>query len=110
MGGRRLPCPAPGSKAGQPAIPEKTVTLLEHLKVLEVVSPTGPDTTSLRRRETTTNPQTGFSVVTLAVPVEQSDVGRGGWAGRAVAGDFAGQGFGAGCRPGGICPQTDDAG
>jgi Flp pilus assembly protein CpaB len=61
------------AKAGQPAIPEKTVTLLEHLKVLEMVSPAGPDTTELRRRETP-RPQTGFSVVTLAVPVEQSDV------------------------------------
>jgi Flp pilus assembly protein CpaB len=62
------------AKAGQPAIPEKTVTLLEHLKVLEVTSPPGPDTTEpLRRRELTANPRTGFSVVTLAVPVEQSD-------------------------------------
>jgi len=61
------------AKAGQPAIPEKTVTLLAHLKVLEVVGPTGPDTTELRRREAP-RPQTGFSVVTLSVPVEQSDV------------------------------------
>jgi Flp pilus assembly protein CpaB len=61
------------AKAGQPAIPEKTVTLLEHLKVLEVVGPSGPDTTDPRRRATTSS-QTGFSVVTLAVPVGQSDV------------------------------------
>ena len=61
------------AKAGQPAIPEKTLTLLEHLQVLEIVAPPGPDTTELRRRETV-NPQMGFSVVTLAVPVGQSDV------------------------------------
>lgn len=60
------------AKSGQPAIPEKTVTLLEHLEVLEIVGPPGPDATASGRRGTT--PQAGFSVVTLAVPTEQSDV------------------------------------
>jgi hypothetical protein len=63
---------ARAAKLGQPAIPEKTVTVLEHLKVLEVVSPAGPDATPPSRRAPEL--QTGFTVVTLAVPAEQSDV------------------------------------
>ncbi|MGD0901083.1 MAG: Flp pilus assembly protein CpaB [Thermoguttaceae bacterium] len=52
------------AREGQPAIPEKTVTLLRHLEILEAVQRSGG------RRGSPTSP----IHVTLAVPIEQADV------------------------------------